>query len=301
MRNIADLYRLAYQFGIHGPDHEGTPWPTLPQATSRANTALLFDANGLPTVGVFTQTVLTQALWNAFYQSSTLVFNVFATPAEIAAGLSINTAYFLGDLRRYGIVPNNVGAASNNTSILRTLVNRNVPNGPTYIYSTNTGGAAVPDTYYFNDFVQVRDFCHIDLQGCTWSCTKTPVDADSSNGFLFILTGVVIENGSINLTLNSGGSTSASCLAIFMGARGVPVVGSPLPTVYDSTWVHNLGNIVLRDLNINCTTGSAGQMACIYANGGLYNVSMENLWLDGGSTCGFGIYYEFGYANSDGP
>lgn len=47
-RELQDLARLTYVFGIHGPDNEGTVWPALPAPSARANTALTFDSGGLP-------------------------------------------------------------------------------------------------------------------------------------------------------------------------------------------------------------------------------------------------------------
>lgn len=49
-REIQDLRRLTYAFGIHGPDLEAMPWTALPIAKSRAGGTLAFDTNGLPTV-----------------------------------------------------------------------------------------------------------------------------------------------------------------------------------------------------------------------------------------------------------
>lgn len=50
VRMIQDLTRLAYTFGIHGPDQESVPWTALPSAAARANSILAFDGNGLPII-----------------------------------------------------------------------------------------------------------------------------------------------------------------------------------------------------------------------------------------------------------
>src|SRR5208282_586078 len=39
-REIQDLRRLTYTFGIHGPDIESTPWPALPNAAARKGLVL---------------------------------------------------------------------------------------------------------------------------------------------------------------------------------------------------------------------------------------------------------------------
>lgn len=61
VRQVQDLTRQAYTYGIHGPDLEKVPWTALPAAGIRAGQALLFDSNGLPTVGALPTTPLTQA------------------------------------------------------------------------------------------------------------------------------------------------------------------------------------------------------------------------------------------------
>lgn len=47
-RELQDLRRLAYTFGIHGPDTEGTPWTSIASPSARVNSALTFDSSGQP-------------------------------------------------------------------------------------------------------------------------------------------------------------------------------------------------------------------------------------------------------------
>jgi hypothetical protein len=136
VRMVQDLTRLTYTFGIHGPDQENVAWPALPTASTRANTALVFDQNGLPGVGVLTSTTLTQPLFNAFLQNAPTPTNTLSlgtpslsyanaylgpnavpvfdantgnigyvarTAAEVSASI-VPTDYFYppGDVRRYG-------------------------------------------------------------------------------------------------------------------------------------------------------------------------------------------------------
>jgi hypothetical protein len=49
-RQVQDLNRKTYLFGVHGPDTETVPWPALPGPAARANMLSAFDGNGLPTV-----------------------------------------------------------------------------------------------------------------------------------------------------------------------------------------------------------------------------------------------------------
>lgn len=50
VRLIQDLERLAYTFGIHGPDIENTPWTAVPIAALRANQIQAYNGVGQPTV-----------------------------------------------------------------------------------------------------------------------------------------------------------------------------------------------------------------------------------------------------------
>jgi hypothetical protein len=119
VRQIADLYRLTYAFGIHGPDQENTVWPALPAAASRAGGALVFDANGLPGVGVLTSTALTQSLFNGFLTAN----SVFPWPiTAVESMLLINPTsyqYPEGDIRRYGAsLASNLNHFAINTALL---------------------------------------------------------------------------------------------------------------------------------------------------------------------------------------
>lgn len=100
-RTVQDLYRLAYTFGIHGPDQENMAWTALPVASQRKNNALMFDSNGLPTIGTLVAQALTQSLIGQFLYPQ--------TAAEIAAGVTPTNYYFPSHLaeghvhlQRYG-------------------------------------------------------------------------------------------------------------------------------------------------------------------------------------------------------
>lgn len=109
-RIVQDLFRLAYQFGIHGPDTEGTPWPTLPGPAARAGSALIFDpTTGLPTIGLLSAVTFTQAIWDGFLAASTQVaaavgdvlYPVIANESTMTV---TNQLYPVGHLFRYGVV-----------------------------------------------------------------------------------------------------------------------------------------------------------------------------------------------------
>jgi hypothetical protein len=105
------------------------------------------------------------------------------TNAEIAAGLTpANYSCTANpiDVLRYGIVPNNAGAAAANTLALKALLDP-TKTGPVglLVFSPVTGA----DTYYFNDVVQVRDGIRMDLMGCTLNFAKTRTASDDTMGF----------------------------------------------------------------------------------------------------------------------
>jgi Right handed beta helix region len=98
VRQVQDLTRQAYTFGIHGPDQESIVWPALPAPPGRAGLALMFDSNGLPTLGTPVAGTLTQELVTQF-------LGLDQTEAEITANvIPLNTAYQPLDPLRYGAV-----------------------------------------------------------------------------------------------------------------------------------------------------------------------------------------------------
>lgn len=96
-REVQDLTRKAYTYGIHGPDTEVALWPALPAAVTRRNTALMFDAiTGLPAIGVPNTQIITTGLLAPF-------LNLQQSAAEIAAGVTpVNLFYAPGIVDRYG-------------------------------------------------------------------------------------------------------------------------------------------------------------------------------------------------------
>lgn len=106
-RMLQDLYRLGVQFSIHGPDNETVPWTTLPKAAVRANGGLVFDNNGLPTIGVLSSNLTTKAVVLALLQDSGYRYVIH--PAETAMGLTAGNLTFgfdLADPLRFGAIGN---------------------------------------------------------------------------------------------------------------------------------------------------------------------------------------------------
>jgi hypothetical protein len=117
-RIVQDLFRLVYQFGIHGPDNEATPWPPLPGAAARANNYVAFDSNGKLTIAALIANALTQTTFNSFYSNVRLFPQ---TAAEALASIT-PTSYSLGagQALRYGI---DLTGLTDSTIALRTLIN----------------------------------------------------------------------------------------------------------------------------------------------------------------------------------
>lgn len=213
------------------------------------------------------------------------------TAAELAQGVSITKPYLPGDVRRYGIIPNSAGAATVNTVALKALLNPLIVTGFTgkVFFPNVTGG----DIYYFNDLIGVRDGCHLDLCGSTLHFAKAAVTGDVNTGFLTAIRDVTIENGSIVVDYDDGGVGNRGN-AIFLGYRDISsIYTTPL---FDSALSRPMGNICLRNLYIN---QNSGRSTAILMLGGLQNVIIENIVIEGNGTLGDGIYYEFGWATNE--
>ena len=226
--------------------------------------------------------------------------------AETSAGVTVvNPQYPYGNLLRYGIVPNNAGAAANNATILMALVNNAYPNGPTgLIYSPNTGAASTPDNYYFaftNNAANLRPGITLDLNGTTWTFSGTFSSSYSGYGFLTLASAynVTIQNGTIVSNATGAGAAYAIQLGWRDGNSGLPAQFDAYTPAYIANG-QTLGNIKIQNLNI-LFNGSGGTAQCgIQALGGLQGVTLENLWIDGGSSAysQYGVYYEFGFATN---
>jgi hypothetical protein len=197
--------------------------------------------------------------------------------------------YAPGDVRRYGLVANRSDAATANARALKALV---APAGAfvgTIVFPNETGA----DVYHFDDVIPFHDGTHIDLQSSTLEFSKPPTATDTNSGFIFALRNFSIENGSVVVNYDMGKVATSAGSAIHIGNRGAD--SSHFAPTYDSTLQSPMGNIVIRNVRItsNVANGNAIEMT-----GGLVNVAIENVWIDGQAALSGGIYYEFGWATS---
>lgn len=281
-RIVQDLSRQTYTFGIHGPDTELTPWPALPPPSARANTGIVFDGNGNLSVGVIPTSTVTQAVLGA----------LLSPPFASEGTLVTQPWYELGNLLRYGLVPNAPTAASANTTILQTLLDPTRTGSTGRVYSPNTTGA---DIYYFNDVVPIRDGIALDLCGASWQFNKSTTDAHDTNaGFLFAVRDFSIHGGSVVVNYTGTGPVGA----IALGARDNEAgQGAYFQGSYDASLPVPQGNIHVYDLRVqtNATLGYGFLMT-----GGLDTVLIENVIVDGQSKAVSALDYEFGFATDGG-
>lgn len=237
-----------------------------------------------------------------------------ATQAEIQVGFTTGTLftqYPVGNLLRIGLIPNDVTKAAQNTTLMQKYFNPLILNGPTGLFYTPNSGAASPtDVYYFgigtvlgHAVIQIRDGVGLDFNATTWNFSTTWTGTQTDCGFLMANANVVIQNGNIIAnSLAASGVGKASGHAIGLGARdGNSVYTSLFDSIFLATKGYTLGNIVLRNLNISMNNAGSGVIGGggILCFSGLQNVTIENVWIDGQNTLGYGLYYEFGWATSE--
>lgn len=109
-RELQDLLRITYTYGIHGPDTETVPWPALPGPLARRGMSQMYDpVSGLPTLGVPNTQTITTGLLAPF-------LNWGITSAEGIAGVTpVNLGYPPYTAPRYGVVFD--GATDNTTAM----------------------------------------------------------------------------------------------------------------------------------------------------------------------------------------
>jgi hypothetical protein len=200
-------------------------------------------------------------------------------------------SYPAGDVRRYGVVPNQAAAATANTAALAALVNPAGGFGGNLTFPNTTG----EDVYYFNDMIPFHDGVHIDLMNSTLNFTKIGVARDTNAGFLHAIRDFSIENGSIvvDYTHKAGFNTGN---ALSFGGRGNDC--ALFTNIYDSLLASSMGKIVVRNVHISSNAGG-GEGRGILMLGGLDGVLLENVTIDGQKQLLQGIYYEFGWATNE--
>src|SRR5581483_2441702 len=119
--------------------------------------------------------------------------------------------------------------------------------------------------------------------------------SDSDAGFLFAIRDVVIENGTVIANYSQSGSSwvnAGGCISL--GTRGdASYFTNP---AFDSLMPSPQGNITLRNLHLICNHAIGMPIYCL---GGLQNVVLENISMDGGGKAILGLYYEFGWATNE--
>ena len=201
---------------------------------------------------------------------------------------SIHDGFANGDVRRYGIVPNDLGSAHSNTLALKKLCSPEISSEgfSGRLRFPNTTGV---DTYYFDDIITFRDGISLDLQNATLNFTKNAPDPHAQNaGFIYAVRNFRLENGAIEVHFAGAGAGQGSAIAI--GSRNA--AGTKyFPNHFDGMLPRPQGNVIIRNVRVTSDNPSA---KLILALGGLQNVSFENLLLDGTGVSD-GIYYEFGW------
>lgn len=272
------------------------PQLSLGTAANRANRYVTFDGAG--------NAIMAQSLPSGTLSAASIgSYTGPQTVAEAATGVAVpNPWYLIGDMRRYGLVANSFAAATTNTTILKTLFNPLITNGPQGSFAfPNVSGA---DVYYVNGVIPCRANVRIDANGSTISMGQsgspvTGVAADSNSGIFMAASDFSFVNGNIVIWWATGVSTSSGN-AFQLGFRGNDSARWPLNPVYDNVLAVKQGNFYINNVRITSTvTGvnvvSAGAVALC---GGLTNVDIRNVYITGSGTggMGIGIDYEFGWA-----
>lgn len=273
----------AHEFPIKSLSNGYFPAIYLPEeATVKLILTDPSGANPLPPIDPVVSTTLTQAQIGGVLNPVTAAEN--ATGA-VPTDLSIPATDI--DVRRYGIVPNDVSSATLNTTTLKTLLDSK-KTGPVgrVLFPPVTGD----DTYFFNDFVEVRDGISMDLCGSTLNFTRIYVTGDTLMGFFTFIRDVTIENGTISINYDGTGGTNSG--PIFrIGSRLGYKFGLATSGIQEETLTVPMGNITLRNLRLTTNNPS---VPAILMFGGLRGVIFENVQLDGSALAPDGIYYEFG-------
>jgi hypothetical protein len=198
------------------------------------------------------------------------------------------------DVRDYGVIANDPGAATANTSALQALFDPKRPGPAGLVVFPNATGH---DTYHLSGVIPLRDGISIDLMGSTVRYSGKVLPGDVNSGLFFALRDFSCQNGTIEVACDTSGATGSGH-AIHIGARGTD---SSHFTVWDSQLAAPMGNILLRNLRVNMrnTGGNQAGWAAIAILGGVQNLVAENIVIDGGGTLSLGIYYEFGWATNE--
>lgn len=220
------------------------------------------------------------------------------TTAEIAGGITPVDYSFraepIYDVRRVGVIPNDLTKATANTTAIKALLDPTKAGIVGAVATVNSTGA---DIYHFNNIVPIRDGIDLKLCRSTLSFSKVAEATDTGSGFLWPIRDFSIEGGTIEVDYDMNGVSTSAGAALKCGGRGDDNV-TYRPGLYDSLLASPMGNIAVRDLRISSNVADAGA-AAVYLSGGLKGVLFENVFIDGqANALRNGIFYEFGWATS---
>jgi hypothetical protein len=223
-----------------------------------------------------------------------------ATTAETATGLTLSLQYPYGDLRRFGIVANDLSAATNNSTYFAALTSPTVAGPVGDFYLPNVTGS---DIYHFNKFVDVRPGIRIYLLGSEMRCTKTfSAGTDNGRGFLnFLRDGGIVGPGIVRLDCDTTGGDGAGAV-IRVGSRTGRPYGQWTAGVFDKTDLIDQGLAPMGNLDFIGLTIKSNNPAVsmLEAFGGLVGWRMINVTFDGLGLAPAGPLYEFGFATKNG-
>jgi hypothetical protein len=194
-----------------------------------------------------------------------------------------------------GLVGDDPSAAEANTRLLKQQVS------PPQFGGTGTFTGIVrfgnSKTYYFNDVIAFKENIHMELQGSTLHFHKLAEARDQSSGFLFAIRDFSVANGKIEVDYDGMKVVHAGA-AIQFGQR-FSNGGIYFPKSYDSLMPAPMGNI--RVSNLSITTNNPAGGCGIAMTGGLVDVTLDQVQIDGQGRLVCGIYYEFGQATPSKP
>lgn len=284
---IMQQLEQAQAFSLQIPNTNNPPGNPLLTPAAYANKFLGFDSFGNPQPSILT---------SAGTLSAAIIGGLISpvTAAETATGVTVVNVFApVGRMDRYGIVPNNSGVATANTTAIKALFNQTIASGPSGRFTfPNTTGT---DIYYFNGVIPCRDGISIDLGGCTLQYTGAVLAGDTNSGLFFAIRDFEIFGGAIKTAVDTSLATSSG-YAVQLGARDNGTYFS----IFDSTLPTPMGNCKIRDLHItiNNTGSNVSSTGGIQIIGGLQNCEVSNISIDGSTTAANGIDYEFGWATS---
>lgn len=282
-RFVQDLLRKTYTFGIHGPDIENTPWTPLPIAASRAGYGLVFDSNGLPTLGAPNSVgsitgALVAGLLNVLV-STPVTNDRLLQAAETAAGVTpTNYAYAPLDCRRYGLTTTDGVGSTNATAINNAMA----------VANKLGGGICTLPPGSFNINAVLSGYTNVFLQGHGMAMGQsTNPDFANAGG-----TTIVQLNASADVIDFVNTSTCGlRDISLTVGAGGNGVM-----------WESTSGSpayFQLQNVSVNLAANSAGIGVYLNNTGStaLFFPRLKNVAVTGGSETAYGTKTSFRFGN----